>query len=33
MVLEKLGGHAHVTDICILAKYYIGNSSQAKDVK
>ena len=33
MVLEKLGGHAHMTDICILAKYYIGNSSQAKDVR
>ena len=33
MVLEKLGGHAHVKDICILAKSYIGESSQAKDVR
>ena len=33
MVLEKLGGHAHLTDICTLAKYYIGDSSQAKDVR
>jgi hypothetical protein len=33
MVLEKLGGYAYLTDICILAKYYIGDSSQAKDVR
>lgn len=33
MVLEKLGGCAYLTDICILAKYYIGDSSKAKDVK
>lgn len=33
MVLEKLGGHAHLTDIGTLAKYYIGDSSKAKDVR
>lgn len=33
MVLEKLGGRAHLTDICVLAKYYIGDSSQAKQVE
>lgn len=33
MVLEKLGGYAYLTDIGILAKYYIGESSKAKDVR
>ena len=33
MVLEKLGGRAHLTDICVLAKYYIGDSSQAKKIE
>ena len=33
MVLEKLGGCAYLSDICVLAKYYIGDSSQAKQVE
>ena len=33
MVLEKLGGCAYLTDICVLAKYYIGDNTKAKDVR
>ena len=33
MALEKLGGYGHLTDIGILAKYYIGENSKAKDVR
>jgi len=33
MAVDKLGGCAHLEDICILAKHYIGNRSKAKDVK
>ena len=33
MALDKLGGCAHLTDICVLAGYYIGDGTKAKDVK
>ena len=33
MALEKLGGYGHLTDIGVLAKHYIGDSSKAKDVR
>ena len=33
MALEKLGGYAYLTDIGTLSKYYIGDSTTAKDVR
>lgn len=33
MVMEKLTSPANLTDICVLAKHYIGDSSKAKDVR
>ena len=33
MALVKLGGCAYLTDIGILAKYYIGDSTKAKDIR
>ena len=33
MVMEKFNGPAHLTDICVLAKFYIGDNTIAKDVR
>ena len=33
MVLEILGGFGYLTDICVLAKFYIGDKTDAKDVR